>query len=158
MQFKKYERVDMNDSLRDVIKHVKQELVNHNVQISFQYLPVIFYRKVWVQQLLQNLISNAMKYNESEVPKINVSFMRENGYLHLTVSDNGIGIPEQYREKIFKIFQRLHNREKFTGTGIGLAICKKIVDQLNGVIKVQINASDGSHFCISFPEQVELKE
>jgi len=158
MQFKKYERVDMNDSLRDVIKHVKQELVNHNVQISFQYLPIIFYRKVWVQQLLQNLISNAMKYNESEVPKINVSFMRENGYLHLTVSDNGIGIPEQYREKIFKIFQRLHNREKFTGTGIGLAICKKIVDQLNGVIKVQINASDGSDFCISFPEQVELKE
>jgi light-regulated signal transduction histidine kinase (bacteriophytochrome) len=56
MQFKKYERVDMNDSLRDVIKHVKQELVNHNVQISFQYLPVIFYRKVWVQQLLQNRI------------------------------------------------------------------------------------------------------
>lgn len=154
----KYEPVDMNECLRDVMKTLKHELESRNVKISIQPLPNILFRKTSVQQLLQNLICNGIKYNESEVPEINIGFLRKKGYLHFTVSDNGIGIPEQYREKIFEIFQRLHTREKYTGTGIGLAICKKIVDQLNGEITVQSNASGGSDFCFRFPEQVEIKD
>jgi light-regulated signal transduction histidine kinase (bacteriophytochrome) len=101
-------------------------------------------------QLFQDLIGNAIKYQAKGVPRIHVAALREGaGQWRFTVRDNGLGIDPQYFEKIFGMFQRLHRREDFAGTGIGLAICKKIVERHGGTIRVESRPGEGSTF--SFP-------
>ncbi|MDO8608018.1 MAG: ATP-binding protein [Phaeospirillum sp.] len=106
-------------------------------------------------RLFQNLISNALKYcDQSQIPTVTISARREAEEWIISIADNGIGIDPQYGEKIFGIFQRLHTRDKFEGTGIGLAICKKIVEQMGGRIWVESTAGQGSRFHIALPARI----
>jgi light-regulated signal transduction histidine kinase (bacteriophytochrome) len=104
------------------------------------------------QQLFQNLVSNAIKYHSPErTPMVHVTAKREDGYWTFTISDNGIGVDPQYGERIFGLFKRLHTSGKYSGTGIGLAICQRIVDRYGGRIWVESEPGQGSNFRFPSP-------
>ena len=110
-------------------------------------MPVIQNYKILLDQLFQNLIGNALKYQkEGEIPIIDISHEDLGTHHQFIVSDNGIGIDSEYFDKIFVIFQRLHGRNQYNGTGIGLALVKKIVDNLQGKIWVESDLNVGSKF------------
>jgi signal transduction histidine kinase len=102
-------------------------------------------------QLFQNLIGNAIKYRGGDRPMVHVSVSRQGDNWLFSVEDNGIGIPEQYQESIFQIFQRLPTQKECSGSGIGLAICKKIVDRHGGRIWVQSAPNRGAIFYFCLP-------
>jgi len=109
-----------------------------------------------IGQLFQNLIANALKFRGESAPEIVVSAHEDESHWRFSVRDNGIGISPEYREKVFQVFERLHTREKYTGTGVGLSICKKIVERHRGSIWIESEADVGTTF--SFTLSKELKE
>lgn len=115
--------------------------------------------RILLSQLFSNLIGNALKFVEQGVkPKISIKASIEQENCHFMISDNGIGIPKEYHGKIFQLFERLHAESEYKGSGIGLAICKKIVDLHHGIIWVEENPTGGSIFCIRLPkEQIPFK-
>lgn len=107
--------------------------------------------EVHLLQLLQNLIGNAIKYRSENPPRIDLSAEKLDGEWLIRVKDNGIGIPARYQTQVFGIFKRLHTREQYPGTGIGLAICQKIVERYGGKIWVESGGRGGSTFCFRLP-------
>jgi PAS domain S-box-containing protein len=143
---------DLNDILQDVITNQLEGLGNDSIDIVTESLPVVKAIPEQMKQLFSNLISNAIKYrNIKTKPKIRILSKKENDHWQITVADNGIGFEPQYAEKIFELFQRLHSRFEYEGTGIGLAICKKIVQNHRGSIKALGVPGEGSSFEISLP-------
>jgi PAS domain S-box-containing protein len=120
-------------------------------QITHGELPTVRADQVQIVQLFQNLIGNALKFRGETPPKIHVDATRQDDRWRFSVSDNGIGIDPQFQQRIFLIFQRLHTREHYPGTGIGLAICKKIVDRHGGRIWVQSQSGRGATFYFTLP-------
>jgi light-regulated signal transduction histidine kinase (bacteriophytochrome) len=109
-------------------------------------------RATHLQQLFQNLISNAIKYcSPEQSPVVHVAAERQDGHWIFAVSDNGIGIDSEYKENIFGLFKRLHTGDEYSGTGIGLAICQRIVDQYHGRIWVDSEPGRGSTFHFKLP-------
>ena len=124
-----------------------------DMQVHYHDLPKIKADPSQMVQLFQNLISNAIKFVDTEAPRVEVGFQMVQGRRALYVKDNGIGIDEQSKEKIFDMFHRLHTREEYEGTGIGLATCKRIVDRHLGEIWVESEKGIGSTFFIALPEK-----
>ena len=143
---KKMEALDLNTVLKDVIGDLDSSIKESNAKIIAGKLPVINgYREM--SSLFQNLISNAIKYRKADTPlviKINAE-EKETEWV-FSFQDNGIGIEKEYQERIFIIFQKLHNREEYAGTGIGLSQCKKIVELHGGRIWVESDFGKGSTF------------
>lgn len=109
-----------------------------------------------LNQLLQNLFTNALKFQQAgKVPKVTINFEEGDDYYRFEIRDNGIGIDPQYFEKIFMVFKRLHTKKDYEGTGIGLAICKKIIEQHGGHIWVESSLGDGASFFFTLPKQIE---
>jgi light-regulated signal transduction histidine kinase (bacteriophytochrome) len=116
-------------------------------QVTHDPLPIVVADEVQLVQVFQNLVGNAIKYQGPGVPKVHISAARSGGKKWVfSVQDNGLGIEPQYFDKIFGMFQRLHKRDEFSGTGIGLAICKKIVERHGGSIWVESQPGQGSTF------------
>jgi light-regulated signal transduction histidine kinase (bacteriophytochrome) len=125
----------------------------NNADIRIKNMPVLQSSKVELKLLFQNLISNSIKYKNQDlapVVEINAERRAHGGWL-FSISDNGIGIENEFREKIFIIFQRLHNDHQYSGTGIGLATCKKIVELNGGTIWVESKIAKGSTFYFTMP-------
>lgn len=142
------ERVDMNEVIEEVLMLHKKQIAECRAQIIIKnHLPEIKTMKGPLRQVFQNLIGNALKYyKKGKTPVINISSEETESYWQFSVEDNGIGIEPEYQQKIFEIFQRLHNKDEYSGTGIGLAIVKKIVESLGGQIWVKSHDAQGSIF------------
>jgi light-regulated signal transduction histidine kinase (bacteriophytochrome) len=130
-----------------------------DVPVEVGELPAVWSDNDSVRAALQNLISNALKFSSPDTPvRVLVSGSVQDGRVHLLVDDNGIGIEPQYRERIFNMFSRLHVREAYAGTGIGLAIVQQIAERCDGRAWVEVSPLGGSRFGISLPASPQLEE
>ena len=149
-----FKEVNSGDILKQVLDSLKIIIDENNAKITYDSLPVIFADEAQIGRVFQNLISNAIKYKKPDVPlKIHVSAVQddENKEHIFSISDNGIGIEEQYFDRIFNIFQRLHTREEQEGTGIGLSVVKRIIERHGGRIWVESKLGKGSKFYFTIP-------
>ena len=150
-QGKVFERVDCNGLLEEVLSNLRVADEQNRAVVTHDPLPTVMADRGQLGQLFQNLIGNAIKFRGEEPPQIHVSAEQRTGEWLFSVRDNGIGVGPQYAERIFIIFQRLHNREEYPGTGIGLAICKKIVERHGGRIWVVSHTGQGATFHFTLP-------
>ena len=148
----KLKDIDINDVIQEIEILHSQQILELNASIIKTNLPVINTHKTPIRQVFQNLISNGLKYHKiGTPPEITITCFTENSNWHFVVSDNGIGIEQGYHEKIFVIFQRLHNKEEYSGTGIGLAITKKIIESIGGSIWLKSEKNMGCEFHFTIP-------
>ena len=146
-----FEPVDCNGVLEEVLNNMQVAVEESRAVVTHDSLPTVMVDERQLGQLFQNLIANAIKFHGAESPRVHVSAERRPGDWLFSVRDNGIGMEPQYAERIFVIFQRLHNREEYPGTGIGLAICKKIVERHGGHIWVVSQIGQGAIFQFTLP-------
>jgi signal transduction histidine kinase len=145
--------VDVNQVLENVKKNLATSIEETAALLSIEPLPGVYGDSVPLTHLFQNLISNALKYRADRPPRVSVSAARDGAFWRFAVEDNGIGIPGEFRTQIFGIFKRLHDRKLYPGTGIGLAICQKIVERYGGRIWVESELGQGSTFYFTLPVQ-----
>jgi two-component system CheB/CheR fusion protein len=163
-----FEQVNLNVIIKEILSDLEILIQEKNAIVTVSRLPVIEAVPGQLRQVFQNLLSNAFKFSRKDIqPMINISATRIkykrfdspadlNGpYLCITISDNGIGFDEKYLDKIFVLFQRLHTKDKFEGTGIGLAVTRKIVDKHNGLITAHSREKEGATFTIILPVKQE---
>jgi signal transduction histidine kinase/HAMP domain-containing protein len=153
-QGKEFAPVDLNVELRRTLLNLNTAIDESFAQVTHDHLPMVMGDHIQLAQLLQNLIANAIKFRGGRRPEIHIGCNHAEDAWLISVKDNGIGINPEHREKIFVIFQRLHNREDYPGTGIGLAICKKIVELHGGKIWVESELGTGSTFSFTVPASV----
>ena len=147
--------IDLNIVVQEVIEDLEDSISEAKGVVCAEDLPTLEADPIQMHQLFQNLISNALKFHKKEqTPKIELVAkpVRKDSW-DINVSDNGIGLDDEYKEKIFQPFVRLHGRSEFTGSGMGLAICEKIVTRHNGKIKVVSSDEAGSTFKVTLPEK-----
>lgn len=142
---------DCNEVLAAALSNLETTVREAGAGITSGSLPVLFADAAQLTQLFQNLLSNAIKFRSQDPPRIHVSAERAENVWLFSVKDNGIGIDPDYFERIFIIFQKLHTRTEYAGTGIGLAICKKIVERHGGQIHLHSAPGKGSTFTFSLP-------
>ena len=150
---KPFKPTDGNVILREAQDNLMKAIEESGAVITQDPLPMMLGDEVQLIQLFQNLIANAIKFRGQESPQIHVSAKLKGPEWVFAVKDNGIGIAPAHQERIFSIFQRLHHRSEYPGTGIGLAICKKIVERHGGRIWVESQPGKGSTFYFSLPEE-----
>ncbi|MBD3292574.1 MAG: PAS domain S-box protein [Armatimonadia bacterium] len=142
---------DLNEVLDEALTNLTATIKESDAEVESGDLPSLMVDRGQMVQLFQNLISNAIKFSGDAPPRISLRAESRNGSWVIAVKDNGIGIAEEQMERIFAIFQRLHSPDEYSGTGIGLAICKKIVERHNGSIWVESEPGEGSTFFVSLP-------
>ena len=145
------ERLDMNRVAREVLDLLSLPIEESRAQIEVKELPVCMADKPQMIRLIQNLIGNAVKFRGDEEPRICLSAKEEKDHFLFSVKDNGIGIDPRFSDRIFMVFQRLHTREEYPGTGIGLALCRKIIDRHQGTIWFEPVPGGGSEFFFTLP-------
>ncbi|MCE3280026.1 MAG: sensory transduction histidine kinase [Bacteroidetes bacterium] len=145
-RIKPFEKIDLNNLMEIVLHDMRDSIKSTNAIVKVNELPEIVGDHILIGQLFQNLISNALKFKGEKDPEIIISGERKDNEFLFSVKDNGIGINKEYSQKIFVIFQRLHTKDKYPGTGIGLAICKKIVERHGGEIWMDSEPGEGSTF------------
>ena len=143
--------IDLNLVLEKAVHNLKEEIKEKSVTIHCDDLPPFVGNELEFLLLFQNFIQNGIKYNESNPPEIHISATEVNHHLHLSFQDNGIGIEAEYHDQIFQFFKRLHNASEYQGTGLGLGLCKKIIDSYQGEIKVDSRLGEGTKFTILLP-------
>ena len=154
-----FEPCDPELIIRDTLSTLAFQLKKSEVKVSIEKLPLVYADPAQLSQLFQNLISNGIKFRNPSVPaKIIIHANKTRDYWQILVEDNGIGFEQQYAKKIFQIFQRLHAKNKIPGTGIGLAICRRIMERHGGTIKADSVAGQGSCFTLSFPRHQQSQE
>ncbi|GEM_PF-1783642 len=147
------DEVDLNESLVLALRNLKEEMSQKNAVVESMQLPTVRANSAYMLQLFQNLISNGIKYNERRIPLVQIGVTEQADHYEFYVRDNGIGIDPQYKERVFEMFKRLHTREEYQGTGIGLALCKKIVFKLGGNIWLDSEPGRGTTFFFTIPKQ-----
>jgi signal transduction histidine kinase len=162
-----FKKTPLNDLVRNALTELEVEIEKSNARINFGQLPVVSAVPALMQQLFYNLFSNAIKFRKPDeelvidvrAEKIDpkelshfIKYTSNRNFYKITVQDNGIGFDEKYAEDIFRVFKRLHNYRDYEGTGVGLSICKKIVERHNGFIKAESQPDKGSTFIIGLPE------
>jgi len=145
------EPVDSATVLARALADLQAAIAEAGAEVAHDPMPTVTADRAQLGQLFQNLIANALKFRSAEPPRIHISAQRDHDLWTFAIADNGIGIDPQYAEQIFAIFQRLHTRDEYPGTGIGLAICKKIVERHGGRIWVESQSGQGSTFRFTLP-------
>ena len=163
-----FKKTDLNTLVKEAMTELEIEIEKTHTQIHMDELPIIQVIPSLMQQLFYNLINNAIKFrkkNTSPVINIHAEKMRQpeinqytngshnNGYYKITITDNGIGFDDKHADEIFVVFKRLHSYHEFEGTGVGLSICKKIVEKHNGFIVAKSEPDKGSSFIIGLPQK-----
>jgi light-regulated signal transduction histidine kinase (bacteriophytochrome) len=172
MQSSDFKKTDLNVLVREAMSELEVEIEKSNAQIRFSGLPVIWAIPSLMQQLFYNLINNALKFRKKSVPPVviieaekmrapevlqHIKNAPHADYFKISVSDNGIGFDNKYADDIFMVFKRLHSYHEFEGTGMGLSICKKIVEKHSGFITAHGKIDKGSTFVIGLPAK-QLQE
>jgi light-regulated signal transduction histidine kinase (bacteriophytochrome) len=148
--------VSAANALNEALVNLRATTDQSGAIVTHDALPTIQTDETQLCQVFQNLVGNAIKYHGTEIPRVHVSARKNCGNeWTFSVRDNGLGIDPLYFERIFILFQRLHARDEFEGTGIGLAICKKIVERLGGRIWVESQPKKGATFYFTLPEAME---
>ena len=150
---KGFEPTDCDAILRQALANLETAIAESGAVVTHDQLPVVNADTAQLTHLFQNLVSNAIKFRGQQPPRIHVAMSREENQWKFSVKDNGIGILPEYFQRIFIIFQRLHTRTEYPGTGIGLAICKKIVERHRGRICVESEPGQGSTFSFTIPDK-----
>lgn len=146
-----FEETDVEQALEACVRNLGVAIEESGAAVTHDPLPAVLGDEGQLVQVLQNLISNAIKFHGDEPPRIHVSARQDGTQQVFSVRDNGIGIEPQYAERVFVLFRRLHGRETYPGTGIGLAICKKIVERHGGRIWVESELGKGATFSFTLP-------
>ena len=145
--------VPSENALQKALINLRAAIKQSGAVVTHDALPAVTTDETQLTQVFQNLVGNAIKYRRAEAPRVHVSAARDDGNgWTFSVRDNGLGIDPQYFERIFILFQRLHGRGEFEGTGIGLAVCKRIVERMGGRIWVESQPEKGSTFYFALPE------
>jgi PAS domain S-box-containing protein len=148
----KFEPTDLTKVIHQAVVNLRASIEEKGGKVIYEGLPVVMANPLHMNQLFQNLISNAIKFRGTEPPVVNISARHAGDEWILSVSDNGIGVEKEFTDRIFVIFQRLHNYAEYPGTGIGLAICKKIIEKAGGHIWVESEPGKGSTFSFTIPD------
>ena len=143
--------IDADDSLDKALANLKGAIAESGASISRTALPRVRIHAVQLEQLFQNLIGNAIRYKSADPPQIHVAAVRQGSDWLFSVQDNGIGIDPRYKEQVFELFKRLHSLSEYPGTGMGLAICRRIVERAGGRIWVESESGRGSKFYFTIP-------
>lgn len=143
---KPFKATDCGRVVDEVIHNLRMLIREHDARISCHTLPVLQADRTQLVQLFQNLVANAIKFRGEESPHVDISAEKSGDEWVFCVSDNGIGIDPKYQDRVFAIFQRLHTRREYAGTGIGLAICRRIVDRHGGRIWYESEPGQGTTF------------
>jgi PAS domain S-box-containing protein len=150
---KAFNSIDCNKVVQNSLRNLEVALQESQAQVEVQFLPTIQGDTSQILRLFQNLIANAIKFRSDKAPHVQINVQEQENYWLFSVKDNGIGIAPEHKERIFAVFQRLHSRAEYPGTGIGLAICKKIVERHGGQIWVESQVGEGSIFFWTFPKE-----
>jgi light-regulated signal transduction histidine kinase (bacteriophytochrome) len=146
------EVVAASETLDGALQNLSRVIAESGARITAEPLPPVRMHATHLQQIFQNLVGNALKYRSADrIPEIHIGVERRGEYWVFSVADNGIGIDPQYKETIFGLFKRLHHSAEYAGTGIGLAICQRIVDRYDGRIWVESEPGRGSTFHFTLP-------
>ncbi len=148
------EVVDLRKEAEVACILLSQIIKDNNAEITIKDLPNIYFNASVFKIIFKNLIENGIKYNKSKPVKVNIFSRKEGDRLLIYIKDNGIGIAPEYHEKVFEMFTRLHNRSAYKGSGMGLAFCKKLIDNNNGFIKIESKEMEGSTFIIDIPAKI----
>jgi light-regulated signal transduction histidine kinase (bacteriophytochrome) len=146
---------DAQAVLDGTLAGLRAAIADSSATVTADAMPVVVADASQLTQLLTNLIGNALKFRGDSPPRVHVAAARHGRMCTISVQDNGIGISPEYFERIFVIFQRLHSREEYAGTGVGLAICKKIVERHGGRIWVDSTPRHGARFSFTLPAATE---
>lgn len=147
-----FESCDLNVIVREVISDLEIRIESTKAVVEILPLPTVFGDPTQMRQLFQNLLANALKFHKpDQVPKVVVKSERQGERHFIKIIDNGIGFDEKYLDKIFTIFQRLHGRHEYEGTGVGLAVCRRIVERHGGSITAKSQHGDGAEFIVNIP-------
>jgi light-regulated signal transduction histidine kinase (bacteriophytochrome) len=150
------EEIDLNKVVNEICGLYHRQIEELEGTVEYHDLPRLTSYKTPIRQIFQNLIGNSLKYHSRDrVPRIEITSNETDSMIEIAVKDNGIGIAEEYFEKIFIIFQRLHNREEYSGTGMGLAIAKKIIENMGGKIWVESKEGEGTTFYFTLQKNMK---
>lgn len=152
------EEVDLNAALKDAIANLDVAIKESKAQIKQFSLPKIWGNSLQMTQVFQNLVANAIKYQGESTPNIEVSAEKKSGMWQFAVKDNGIGIEQWFSERIFIVFQKLHDPRKYPGSGIGLALCKRVIEKHGGKIWFESEVGKGTTFFFTLPIMEEKKK
>ncbi len=153
-QGRPFSLVDLGRVTDDVVEDLADVITQSGAVINIGPLPVISADPTQMRQLMQNLVSNAIKFRrEGVTPQIDVAATPDEGWVKIVVRDNGIGFEPQYARRIFRVFERLHGRGTYPGTGIGLALCRKIAERHGGTVSAESVLGEGSAFTVTLQTQ-----